>query len=173
MNNPLENVTLKSSLFEENEDDLLFQKKSDNLFEDKVDTQSNEGREANRRLSYKSSSRYSVKERLKVTTDTEDPLSQVMLNSYEPVIKITKENLTIRKEDEARVVAGLRSAAKKQTTGAIYSVVVDLSKTGTLGIGVKDLPESVLAVSMLKRENGCPGAGEEAGMCVYYPTIYL
>ena len=52
-------------------------------------------------------------------------------------------------------------------------MVVDLSKTGTLGIGVKDLPESVLAVSMLKRENGCPGAGEEAGMCIYYPTIYL
>lgn len=110
-----------------------------------------------------STSRLSVKPRAKVTSETEDPLSQAMLNSYDPVLRVTKENLTIRKDDEARIVAGLHSAAKKQTTGSIYSVVVDLGKTGTLGIGVKDLADKVLAVSMLKRANCCPGAGEDAG----------
>jgi hypothetical protein len=75
-----------------------------------------------------------------------------------------RENLTIRKEDEARVVASMHNAARKQTSGSIYSVVVDISRTGTLGIGVKDLTDQVLAVSMLKRENGIPGAGELAGI---------
>lgn len=108
-------------------------------------------------------SRYSVKERLKVISETDDPLSEKVLSSYEPVLTITKENLTIRRDDEARIVTALHSASKKQTTGSIYSVVVDLSKTGTLGIGVKDLTDHVLAVSMLKRENCTPGAGEDAG----------
>eukprot|EP01034_Spumella_vulgaris_P023345 gene23345-29558_t len=35
---------------------------------------------------------------------------------------------------------------------------------GTLGIGVKDLTDNILAVSMLKRENNQPGPGEEAGI---------
>ena len=109
------------------------------------------------------SSRLSVKQRSKVLSDTEDPLSRLMLDSYDPVMRVTKENLTIRKDDEAKIVAGLHNAAKKQATGSIYSVVVDLGKTGTLGIGVKDLADNVLAVSMLKRENCCPGAGEDAG----------
>eukprot|EP01034_Spumella_vulgaris_P037245 gene37245-45957_t len=34
---------------------------------------------------------------------------------------------------------------------------------GTLGIGVTDLSDNILAVSMLKRENNQPGPGEEAG----------
>lgn len=109
------------------------------------------------------SSRLSVKVRSKVTSETEDPLSKAMLDSYDPVLRVTKENLTIRKDDEARIVAGLHSAARKQTTGAIYSVVVDLGKTGSLGIGVKDLADNILAVSMLKRQNCCPGPGEDAG----------
>lgn len=79
------------------------------------------------------------------------------------VTKVKKENLTIRQEDEVRIVTGMHSAAKKQTTGSIYSVVVDISRTGTMSIGVKDLSDNILAVSMLKRENGMPGPGEEAG----------
>jgi hypothetical protein len=87
-----------------------------------------------------------------------------MLNAYDPgIMRIAKANLTIRKDDEVRIVDSLHSAAKKQTTGAIYSVVVDLGKTGSLGIGVKDLADNVLAVSMLKRENCSPGPGEDAG----------
>lgn len=75
-----------------------------------------------------------------------------------------KANLSIRLEDETRIVAGLQSAVKKQTTGSIYSVVVDVSKSGTLDIGVKDLADNILAVSLLKRKDDKPGAGEEAGI---------
>ncbi len=116
----------------------------------------------------KSSIRSSVKigpknpERSKVVFQEEDPLSKTA-DVYEPAPKVKKENLTIRVEDEIRIVAGMNSAAKKQTTGSIFSVVVDISKTGTLGIGVKDLSDNILAVSMLKREDNQPGPGEEAG----------
>lgn len=79
-------------------------------------------------------------------------------------VRSRKANLTIRQEDEARIINGLQKAAKKQATGSIYSVIVDISKTGTLDIGVKDLPENLLAVSLLKRENDRPGAAEEAGV---------
>lgn len=58
----------------------------------------------------------------------------------------------------------MTNAAKRQTTGAVFSVRADISKTGTLGIGVKDLADNVLAVSMLKRVGGLPGAGEQAGI---------
>ena len=103
--------------------------------------------------------------RSKVIFQQEDPLSQISeMPDSMPEVKVKKENLTIRLEDEVRIVTGMHSAAKKQTTGSIYSVVVDISKTGTLGIGVKDLSDNILAVSMLKRENGMPGPGEEAGM---------
>lgn len=74
-----------------------------------------------------------------------------------------KANLTIRPEEETRVVLALQKAAKKQATGSLFSVVVDISKNGTLDIGVKDLPENLLVVSLLKRGNGVPGAAEEAG----------
>jgi hypothetical protein len=53
---------------------------------------------------------------------------------------------------------------KKQTTGSIYSVVVDVSRSGTLDIGVKDLADNILAVSLLKRKDDQPGSGEEAGI---------
>lgn len=102
--------------------------------------------------------------RSKVVSDMENPLSDAMSDKYDArTFKVTKENLIIRKEDELRIVASLHKAARKQTNGSIFSVVVDLSKTGTLGIGVKDLPDHVLAVSMLKRDNCQPGAGEDAG----------
>lgn len=74
-----------------------------------------------------------------------------------------KANLIIRPEEEARIVLGLQKASKKQATGAIFSVVVDISKNNTLDIGVKDLPENLLVVSMLKRGNDRLGAAEEAG----------
>lgn len=83
-------------------------------------------------------------------------------------VKPKKANLSIRLEDEARIIASLHNAAKKQTTGSIYSVIVDLSRTGTLDIGVKDLSDNILVVSLLKRHNDRPGAGEEAGKHCYY-----
>ena len=127
---------------------------------------------ADRRASV-SSSRYSAPARSKIVSDNDNPLSQKMLNSYDSgTMRVTKENLTIRREDEVRIVASIHNAAKKQATGAIYSVVVDLGKTGTLGIGVKDLADSVLAVSMLKRENCCPGAGEDAGLELFLLIKY-
>ena len=165
--------TSKSDLFDDKETvgDMPPKRNSKDLNE--LDSKNGDTRS---RQQSTASVRYSVKERLKVTSDTEDPLSQMMLNSYEPVLVVTKENLSIRKEDEARIVSGLHSAAKKQTTGSIYSVVVDLTKTGSLGIGVKDLADSVLAVSMLKRENCCPGAGEDAGKSrsrILFYILYL
>ena len=74
------------------------------------------------------------------------------------------ENLTIRQSDEVRIVAAVGNVSKKIGSGSIYSVKVDLSRTGTLCIGVKDLPGNLLAVSMLKRVNGVKGAGEVAGV---------
>lgn len=102
--------------------------------------------------------------RSKVLSELEDPLSQsVLFNSdYIPTKRV--ENLTIKKEDEIRIVASLYNAARKQTTGSIYSIVVDIGSSGALNIGVKDFKENILAVSMLKRENNCPGAGELAGI---------
>jgi hypothetical protein len=96
----------------------------------------------------------------------EDPLSMTADKAEKPerdTLIVKKANLTIRLEDEARIVGSIHDAGKKLTTGSIYSVVVDVSRTGTLDIGVKDLNESVLAVSLLKRENDRPGAGEAAG----------
>ena len=83
---------------------------------------------------------------------------------YDGVKGTKTESLTIRATDETRIVAAMANAAKRQTTGTVFSVKVDISKTGTLGIGVKDLTDNILAVSMLKRSNGECGAGENAGM---------
>jgi hypothetical protein len=80
------------------------------------------------------------------------------------MVKTKKANLSIRFEDESRIIAGLQTAVKKQSTGSIYSVVVDITKTGALDIGVKDLTDTLLAVSLLKRKDNMPGAGEEAGI---------
>jgi hypothetical protein len=90
----------------------------------------------------------------------DDPLSAP--NFEAP--KIRTESLTIRQSDESRIVSAMATASKKQTTGAVFSVKVDLGHSGALGIGVKDLSGNMLAVSMLKRANGEPGAGEAAGV---------
>ena len=114
----------------------------------------------------------SVPARSKIPSDSlEDPLSHTASDVayghdtivYQSVVQRT-ENLTIKKADEIRIVASLYNAARKQTTGSIYSVIVDISETGSLSIGVKDLKENVLAVSMLKRVNTRPGPGETAGI---------
>ena len=74
------------------------------------------------------------------------------------------ESLTIRPEDEVRISQALANAAKKLSTGSIFSVKIDTGKSGVLGIGVKDLHDKLLAVSMLKRTSGQPGSGESAGI---------
>lgn len=74
------------------------------------------------------------------------------------------QSLTIRVSDEARIVTSVRDASKKLTSGGIFSVKVDISSSGALGIGVKDLVDNILTVSMLKRSGGVPGAGEAAGI---------
>jgi hypothetical protein len=84
-----------------------------------------------------------------------------------------KANLIIRPEEETRVVLALQKAAKKQATGSIFSVIVDISKNGTLDIGVKDLPENLLVVSLLKRGNSLPGAAEEAGSAYSKLDIFV
>jgi len=78
--------------------------------------------------------------------------------------KRKSESLTIRPEDEVRISLALVDAAKKQTTGSIFSLKIDTGRSGVLGIGVKDMPDNLLAVSMLKRANCNPGAGEAAGI---------
>lgn len=105
--------------------------------------------------------------RSKIPSDSiEDPLSHASEADYDTIVQSVHrmENLTIKKADEIRIVASLYNAARKQTTGSIYSVIVDISETGTLSIGVKDLKENVLAVSMLKRVDTHPGPGEAAGI---------
>ena len=100
----------------------------------------------------------SVTMRQRVTGD--DPLSMDFIEAP----KVRTESLTIRQNDESRIVAAMTSASKKQSTGSVFSVKVDLGTSGALGIGVKDLSGNLLAVSMLKRANGQPGAGEAAGV---------
>ena len=58
-------------------------------------------------------------------------------NSGPPSAIVKKECLSIRVEDEVRIVTSLASAARKQATGSVFSVKVDISRTGTLGIGVR------------------------------------
>jgi hypothetical protein len=87
-----------------------------------------------------------------------------LTTNNKPSTKIKSESLTIRVTDEARIVSAFRDAAKKHTTGSIFNVKVDIGSSGALGIGVKDLSDNILAVSMLKRSNGLPGAGEIAGV---------
>ena len=65
-----------------------------------------------------------------------------------------EESLTIRTEDESRIVSAMADASKKKTSGAFYSISVPLLSNGKMGIGVKDLSNNILAVSMLKRPNG-------------------
>jgi hypothetical protein len=103
--------------------------------------------------------------RARVAFQAEDPIDNKLGNpkQSESLTVAKKANLTIRLEDEARIIGSIHDAGKKITTGSIFSILVDISKTGTLDIGVKDLNDNVLAVSLLKRENDKPGAGEAAG----------
>jgi hypothetical protein len=101
-------------------------------------------------------------ERMKVTQDNEDPLSPAA--DFTSNSSVTTESLVIKLADEVRIVAAMANAAKRQTTGSLFNVKVELSKSGALGIGVKDLSGNLLAVSMLKRTNGHLGAGESAGV---------
>lgn len=106
-----------------------------------------------------------VPERERVVFKEEDPLSKSPVPPSDvPEGVLKTENLTIRLDDEIRIVSAMQLAAKKQTTGSIYSVKVDISKKGSLGVGVKDLSDSILAISLLKRENGALGPGESAGL---------
>jgi hypothetical protein len=81
-----------------------------------------------------------------------------------------QENLTIRQTDEIRIVSAVTHASTQKlghnSLGSIFSVKVDLSQTDnhTLSIGIKDLPNNLLCVSMLKRVNGRKGPGELAGV---------
>ena len=58
----------------------------------------------------------------------------------------------------------MSDASKRKTSGSFYSVAVHLLESGKMGIGVKDLSDNILAVSMLKRPNGRSGPAEKAGV---------
>jgi hypothetical protein len=78
--------------------------------------------------------------------------------------QLKSASLTLQLADETRVASAMYEASKKKKTGSIYHLKIDLSSTGTLGLGVKALKNNVLAVSMLKRSYGVLGAGEQAGV---------
>ena len=78
--------------------------------------------------------------------------------------KVKTESLTIRLSDEVRIAAAMVDASKKKTFGVIFAVRIDISKASSLCIGVKDLQDKLLAVSMLKRIEGGPGPVETAGI---------
>lgn len=103
-------------------------------------------------------------ERFKVTTE-DDPLSGLSkVTLADPSPTVTMECLSIRLADEVRIVSAMVDAAKKKTSGSIFSVKIDISRVTSLSIGVKDLQDSMLVVSMVKRSNGFPGAVEQAGV---------
>lgn len=87
------------------------------------------------------------------------------------------ESLTLRVSDETRVAGAMFEASKRRKTGSIFSLTVDLSANGTLGLGVKVLKNTTLAISMLKRLNGVEGPGESAGVRLgranFHPTLFL
>ena len=139
------------------------------LFQDDemVEDDPNLGEDMNGKFSVLGIENPSRDPQLKQSTLVSGPKScevDASLKQVEVKAAAKKANLSIRLEDETRIVAGLQSAVKKQTSGSIYSVVVDVSKSGTLDIGVKDLADNLLAVSLLKRKDDKPGAGEEAGI---------
>jgi hypothetical protein len=75
------------------------------------------------------------------------------------------ENITLRPADEIRIEQAMMNADKKQSTGSVFSVRINIEKSrGVLGIGVKDLSNGILTVSMLKRKDSLPGPGESAGL---------
>eukprot|EP01031_Cornospumella_fuschlensis_P038092 gene38092-46287_t len=104
-----------------------------------------------------------MSERQRVITEQDDPLKADVAISVPKPSK--KASLSIKLEDEVRIVKALHDAAKKKTSGRIFSVIVDLSQyPHNLSIGVKDLTDQILCVSLLKRSDDMPGAGEQAGI---------
>ena len=93
-------------------------------------------------------------------------LSEKASTSDSVTLASVVENLILSSEDETRVEVALISADKKQVTGSVFSLRVDVGSSGigVLGIGVKDLHGGVLVVSMLKRKDGKPGPAERAGI---------
>ena len=97
------------------------------------------------------------------TSDSHDIETEADVNNYinssssyenGPECVTYEESLTIRAEDESRIVSAMSDASKKKTSGSFYSVVIQLLTSGKMGIGVKDLANDILAISMLKRPNG-------------------
>ena len=82
----------------------------------------------------RASQQYRSVERKNVGHPNEDPLANDSVSNAGS-IGVKREELSIRLEDEGRIVDALNNAAKKQTTGSIYSVKIDISRTGSLGIG--------------------------------------
>ncbi len=75
------------------------------------------------------------------------------------------ESITLKVMDEARIEEAVINTNKKQTTGSVFSVRINIKKSaGVLAIGIKDLNQGILTVSMLKRRDGRKGPGEEAGL---------
>ncbi len=72
--------------------------------------------------------------------------------------------------ESEKLITYIKEAAKKLITGSVYSVKVDISKpsvVGALGLGVKDLSDKLVVVSLLKRTDDLNpeiGAGELAGI---------
>lgn len=109
----------------------------------------------------------------KLVSPSDDPLSKQSApdnfhdggsSTTTSVTTVKTESLTIRLSDELRIVNAMSDAAKGKTSGTIFSVRVDVSKATSLCIGVKDLQDKLLTVSMLKRINGVIGPVETAGM---------
>ena len=103
-------------------------------------------------------------ERSRVTSESEDPLSSSAKAEYVPKAPSKSESLTLKVSDESRIVNSIADAAKKKKTGSLYSVAINFSLWGTIGLGVKNLSNNFLVVSMLKRQNGQLGPGEAAGV---------
>lgn len=103
-------------------------------------------------------------ERSRVTSESEDPLSSSAKVEYAPKAPTKSESLTLKVSDESRIVNSITDAAKKKKTGSLYSVAINFSLWGTIGLGVKNLSNNFLVVSMLKRQNGQLGPGEAAGV---------
>ena len=104
-----------------------------------------------------------IPERSKVISESEDPLSSSAKTEY--IHKTAKtESLTLKVSDESRIINSIADAAKKKKTGSLYSVVINFSLWGSIGLGVKNLANNFLVVSMLKRRGGQLGPGEAAGV---------
>jgi hypothetical protein len=78
--------------------------------------------------------------------------------------QLKSASLILQLADETRVASAMYEASKKKKTGSIYHLKIDLSSSGTLGLGVKALKNNILTVSMLKRSYGALGPGEAAGV---------